>query len=77
MYIESSLPCVEFFTVSTGALLKEIKETKEGKGEMLWLKDLFSLAKQILKYRYLLIFIQWAKFCCQSQPLVSCERINT
>lgn len=31
MYIESSLPCVEFFTVSTGGLLKEIREMKEEK----------------------------------------------
>lgn len=43
MYIESSLPCVEFFTVSTGALWKEIRGMKEDQREMLWLKDLFSL----------------------------------
>lgn len=43
MYIESSLPCVEFFTVSTGALLKEIRAMEGEKREMLWLKDLFSL----------------------------------
>jgi len=43
MYIECSLPCVEFFTVSTGALLKEIRELEEEKREMLCLKDLFSL----------------------------------
>lgn len=43
MYIESSLPCVEFFTVSKRALLKEIKEIKEEKRDVSWLKDLFSI----------------------------------
>lgn len=43
MYIESSLPCVEFFTVSKGALLKEIKEIKEEKRDVPWLKNLFGI----------------------------------
>jgi len=29
MYIESSLPCVEFFITSTGVSLKEMREMKE------------------------------------------------
>lgn len=31
MYIESALPCGEYFTVSTGALLREIREMKAEK----------------------------------------------
>lgn len=52
MYIESSLPCVEFFTVSTGALLKEMSKMKEEKREVLWLKDLFSLVARFCQNKY-------------------------
>lgn len=75
MYIESSLPCVEFFTTLTGVSLKEMREIKEER-EMLAKGYVWSWSgKQILKWKCLLTYIQWEKFCCQLQIQLSCKGI--